>query len=96
MARGESGILMTSLLKLLMESVYTWWIHSLADSQMTIRIQSARLVATRWMNPNLANSPNLSTITVELTNRKCIWRKVNRAWILCVTGCFNHTFIVPP
>ena len=72
MARGESGILMTSLLKLLMESVYTWWIHSLADSQMTMRIQSARLVATRWMNPNLANSPNLSTITVELTNRKCI------------------------
>ena len=28
---------------------------------------------------NLANRPNLSTMTVELTNRKCIWRKVKRA-----------------
>ena len=52
----------------------------MADSQITILIQSARLVATRWMNPNLANNPNLSTMTVELTKRKCIWRKVNKAW----------------
>ena len=79
MAIGESGTLMTSRLKLLMDSVYTWWIHSLADSQITILIQRQRLVATRWMNPNRANSPNLSTMTVELTNRKCICKKVNRA-----------------
>ena len=40
-----------------------WWIHSLADSQMTVLIQSERLVATRCMNPKRANMPNFSTIT---------------------------------
>ena len=32
---------------------------------MTVLTQSAKLVATKCMKPNLANNPNLSTITFE-------------------------------
>ena len=67
---------------------------------MTVLTHRAKFVATKCMNPNLANRPNLehkchiyfpslvifflqnihlSTMTCELTNRKCIWRKVKRA-----------------
>ena len=79
MAIGESGTLITSPTAPLRDLVYTWWIHSLADSQMTVLTHRARLVATRWMKPKRANRPNLSTITVELTNKKCICKKVKSA-----------------
>ena len=45
--------------------LYIWWIHSLALSQIIVLTQRAKFVATRCMKPNLANRPNLSTITYE-------------------------------
>ncbi len=43
---------------------YTWWIHSLALSQMIVRTQSDRFVATRCINPNL-NSTKYIRIYLE-------------------------------
>ena len=62
----------------------------MADSQMTVRTQRARFVATRCMKPNLAKRPKRSTMTVELTKRKCICRKVKSACSMEVTVSIAH------
>ena len=46
--------------------MYTWWIHSLALSQMMVRTHRDRFVATRWINPNLdMENVNIGNSTLE-------------------------------